>query len=118
MRIPACPRRLLLEQPARTLRGVRAHHHADRHAGSAGIALHHEGARQFRDSIGYFQAVQGNIQKYTVGASGKTDSELHAAILQIVSEAISSAGVIDVFGTAGIPNPDISVLSDELLETV
>ena len=85
---------------------------------AAGIALHLEGARQFRDVIGYFQAVQGNIQKYTVGASGKTDSELHAAIRQIVSGAISSAGVIDVFGTAGIPNPDISVLSDEFLETV
>jgi len=85
---------------------------------AAGIALHLEGARQFRDTIGYFQAVQGNIQKYTVGASGKSDAELHAAIRQIVSGAISSAGVIDVFGTAGIPNPDISVLSDEFLETV
>jgi hypothetical protein len=34
---------------------------------AAGIALHLEGARHLRDEVGYFQAVQGNIQKYTVG---------------------------------------------------
>lgn len=85
---------------------------------AAGIALHLEGARPLVDSVGYFQAVQGNIQKYTVGGSGKTDSELNAAIRQIVSGAISSEGVIDIFGTAGIQKPDISVLSDEFLETV
>jgi type I restriction enzyme R subunit len=85
---------------------------------AAGIALHLEGARQYRDEVGYFQAVQGNIQKYTVGGSGKTDSELHAAIRQIVSGAIASEGVVDVFGAAGIAKPDISILSDEFLETV
>lgn len=85
---------------------------------AAGIALHLEGARHLRDTVGYFQAVQGNIQKYTVGASGKTDAELHAAIRQIVSGAVTSEGVIDVFGAAGLQKPDISVLSDEFLETV
>ncbi len=85
---------------------------------AAGIALHLEGARHFRDEVGFFQAVQGNIQKYTVGGSGKSDTELHAAIRQIVSGAVTSDGVIDVFGAAGIGKPDISVLSDEFLETV
>ncbi len=85
---------------------------------AAGIALHLEGARQYRDELGFFQAVQRNIQKYTVGGSGKTDTELNAAIRQIVSGAIASEGVIDVFGAAGLQRPDISVLSDEFLETV
>jgi type I restriction enzyme R subunit len=85
---------------------------------AAGIALHLEGARHLRDEVGFFQAVQGNIQKYTVSGSGKTGSELNAAIRQIVSGAVSSDGVIDVFGAAGIAKPDISVLSDEFLETV
>ena len=85
---------------------------------AAGIALHLEGARHLRDEVGYFQAVQANIQKYTVGGSGKSDTELHAAIRQIVSGAVTSEGVIDVFGVAGIQKPDISVLSDEFLETV
>jgi len=85
---------------------------------AAGIALHLEGARQYRDEVGFFQAVQGNIQKYTVSGSGKSDAELNAAIRQIVSGAVTSDGVVDVFGAAGIQKPDISVLSDEFLETV
>lgn len=85
---------------------------------AAGIALHLEGARQFRDEVGFFQAVQRNIQKYTLGGSGKSDTELNAAIRQIVSGAVTSEGVVDVFGAAGLAKPDISVLSDEFLETL
>lgn len=85
---------------------------------AAGIALHLEGARKYRDEVGYFQAVQRNIQKYTVRGPGKSDTELNAAIRQIVSGAITSDSVLDVFGAAGLQRPDISVLSDEFLETV
>ncbi len=85
---------------------------------AAGICQHHEAARPWRDEIGFFQAVQRNIQKYTLGASGKSSTELNAAIKQIVSGAVSSDGVIDVFGAAGLQRPDISILSDEFLETV
>jgi type I restriction enzyme, R subunit len=84
---------------------------------AAGIALHLEGARHLRDEIGYFQAVAKNIKKYTVGGP-KTDAEMNAAIRQIISGAIASDGVIDVFGEAGLSRPDISVLSDEFLQTV
>lgn len=86
---------------------------------AAAIALHMDGARQYRDEVGYFQAIQSNIRKYTVrDGGGKTDVELNAAIRQIVSGAITSKGVIDVLGDAGIQRPDISVLSDEFLETI
>ena len=51
-----------------------------------------------RGEIGFSQCVQRNIQKYTVGASGKSDTELNDAIKQIVSGAVSSDRVIDVLG--------------------
>jgi type I restriction enzyme R subunit len=85
---------------------------------AAGIAIHLEGARHLRDELGYFQAVQSNLKKYTTGGSGKSNEELNAAIRQIVSGAVSSEGVIDLFGSAGLKKPDISILSDEFLETV
>jgi type I restriction enzyme R subunit len=85
---------------------------------AAGICQHHEAARPWRDEISFFQAVQRNIQKYTVSGSGKSDTELNAAIKQIVSGAVSSDGVMDVFGAAGLQRPDISILSNEFLETV
>ncbi len=85
---------------------------------AAGIAIHDERARHMVDEIGYFQTVQKNIKKYMVGGSGKSSSELDSAIRQIVSEAVSSEGVVDIFGAAGLKNPDISILSDEFLETM
>jgi len=71
-----------------------------------------------RDEVGYFQAVQKNLRKYTTGGSGKSGEELNAAIRQIVSAAVSSDEVVDIFGAAGLKKPDISILSDEFLETV
>jgi type I restriction enzyme R subunit len=62
--------------------------------------------------------VQRNLKKYTNGLGGKTDDDLNAAIRQIVSGAVSSQGVIDLFGSAGLGPADISILSDEFLETV
>ena len=83
---------------------------------AAGIALHLDGARDMRDEIGFFQAVGANLRKYTV--TGKSQSELNSALRQIVSEAVASDGVVDIFGAAGITKPDISILSDSFLETV
>jgi len=85
---------------------------------AAGIAIHLEGARHLRDEVGYFQAIQKNIRKYTTGGSGKSGEELDAAIKQIVSEAVASDGVVDIFGAAGLARPDISILSDKFLESV
>lgn len=48
----------------------------------------------------------------------KTDEELDHAILQIISEAIVSDEVVDVFAAAEFKKPDISILSDEFLAEV
>lgn len=85
---------------------------------AAGIAIHLEGARHLRDEVGYFQAVESNLRKYTTGASGKSSAELDAAIRQIVSGAVAADGVMDIFAVAGLKKPDISILSDQFLETV
>ena len=37
---------------------------------------------------------------------------------QIVSKAVASEGVIDIFAAAGLKKPDISILSDEFLAEV
>ena len=49
---------------------------------------------------------------------GKSPEELGTAIRQIVSRAISSDKVIDIFDAAGLKKPDISILSDEFLAEV
>ncbi len=85
---------------------------------AAGIAIHLEQARGMVAEVAYFQDVQKNLAKYTTGGSGKTKEELDSAVRQIVSGAVSSDEVIDIFGATGLQKPDISILSDDFLEKV
>jgi len=71
-------------------------------------------AEAIKDEVAFFQAVKARINKFT--ASGVTsDYEVETAIKQIVEDALSSEGVIDIFEAAGIETPSVSILSDEFL---
>jgi type I restriction enzyme R subunit len=74
-------------------------------------------AIKIRDDVAFFQTVRSAIAKMTA-PSGKTIDDLDSAIKQIVSKAISTDKVIDIFAVAGIKKPDISILSDEFLEEI
>jgi len=75
-------------------------------------------ATEIRDDISFFQAIQAALSKQSAGG-GKTPEQLDAAIRQLVSKALVTDGqVIDVFTAAGLPKPDISILSDQFLAEV
>ena len=75
-------------------------------------------ATSIRDDVSFFQAIQAALNKQTTG-SRKTPEQLDAAVRQLVSKAIVTDGqVIDVFTAAGLPRPDISILSDQFLAEV
>jgi len=82
------------------------------------LAVPHERALAVRDDVGFFQAVRAVLAKGVANGSAKTDEDLDHAVRQIVSNAISSEGVIDIFSAAGLKKPDISILSDEFLAEV
>ncbi len=48
----------------------------------------------------------------------KTEEELDHAVRQIVSRAVASEGVVDIFAAAGLKKPDLSILSEEFLAEV
>ena len=77
-------------------------------------------ALEIRDDVGFFQSVKSFIQKFddVGGFGGPTDDDYDQAIKQLVSEAVVSDKVINIFDAAGIKTPNISVLSDEFLEEV
>ncbi|HNY86835.1 MAG TPA: type I restriction endonuclease subunit R [Candidatus Hydrogenedentes bacterium] len=81
------------------------------------LAVPHEEALRIRDDVAFFQAVRAVLAKRAEGEP-KTDEELDHAVRQIVSRAVSSDGVIDIFEAAGLRKPDISILSDEFLADV
>jgi type I restriction enzyme R subunit len=81
------------------------------------LAVPHEEALHIRDDVGFFQTVRGCLAKRASGKS-MADEELEHAIRQIVSRAVSPAGVEDIFAMAGLKKPDISILSEEFLAEV
>ena len=82
------------------------------------IAQHLEEARPLRDDIAFFQEVERNLRKHTVAGAGTSDTALNASIRQIVSSAVVSRGVVDIFGEAGMAKPELSILSDEFLDNM
>ena len=74
-------------------------------------------ALTIRDDVGFFQAVRAVLAKSDVSKQ-RTPDEVEHAIRQIVSSAIVSDEVVDVFAAAGLKKPDISILSDEFLAEV
>ncbi len=71
-------------------------------------------AEVIKDVVAFFQAVKSRINKFS-GNNVKSDFEVETAIKQIVDDALSSGGVIDIFEAAGIEAPSVSILSDEFL---
>jgi type I restriction enzyme R subunit len=78
------------------------------------LAVPHEQAMRIRDDVAFFQAVRAVIAKRAPGQA-RTEEELEHAIRQIVSKAVYSDEVVDIFAAAGLKKPDISILSDEFL---
>jgi type I restriction enzyme R subunit len=81
------------------------------------LAVPHEKALEIRDDVAFFQAVRTVLTKST-GDGRRSPEEIELAIRQIVSKAVSSDEVIDIFAAAGLKKPDISILSDEFLAEV
>ena len=70
-----------------------------------------------RDEVAFFQAVRSAFTKSTP-LDGRAREDVDSAVKQLVSEAIVSDDVIDIFGAAGLKRPDVSILSDEFLDEV
>jgi type I restriction enzyme R subunit len=82
------------------------------------LSVPHLKAMEIKDEIGFFQAIKARLTKFEPTGSGKSDEEIETSIRQIVDKAVVSDGVIDIFDSAGIKKPDISILSDDFLEEV
>jgi type I restriction enzyme R subunit len=75
-------------------------------------------AQELKDEVAFLQAVKAVISKDNTGKKHVDAGRIQHAMRQIVSSALISGEVVDVFKAAGLNKPDISILSDEFLEDV
>jgi type I restriction enzyme R subunit len=72
-------------------------------------------ANRFRDDLAFFGAVAVEVRRDRAatsdGAGG--DLEWETALRQVVSDAVASTGVVDIYGAAGLDRPDLSLIDDE-----
>lgn len=81
------------------------------------LAVPNDRALAIRDDVGFFQAARAVLVKGSA-VDRKTEEDLDFAIRQIISQAVVSDQVVDIFAAAGLKKPDISILSDEFLAEV
>ena len=81
------------------------------------LAVPHDEALRIRDEVGFFQAVRAALVKH-ISDDRKPPELLDHAIRQIVSKALVSDEIVDIFAAAGLKKPDISILSDEFLAEI
>jgi len=82
------------------------------------LSVPHEKSLEIRDEVGLFQEIRSGLVKATVSESERSPEEIESAIKQLVSRAVSSTEIVDIFAAAGLKKPDISILSDEFLAEV
>jgi len=73
-------------------------------------------ALALRDDIVFYQAIRSQLLKHTV--TRKATQAHDSAIRQLVSEAISGYGIIDIFQAAGLPSPSVGILDDDFLREI
>jgi type I restriction enzyme R subunit len=81
------------------------------------LAVPSDEAMGILDDVAFFQAVRAVLAKSVTGERQPTE-DLDHAIRQIVSRAVASDQIVDIFAAAGLKKPDISILSDDFLAEV
>jgi type I restriction enzyme R subunit len=74
-------------------------------------------AHEIRNDVAFFETVRSQISKIEgVDREGSDPSAaLDTAIRQIVSDAMTGTGVIDIYAEAGLTKPDISLINEEFV---
>ena len=81
------------------------------------LAMPDEAALAIRDDVAFFQTVRASFAKHTT-VEGRSREAMEGALKQLVSKAVASQDVINIFDAAGIQTPDVSILSPSFLAEV
>lgn len=75
-------------------------------------------AKSVREEVAFMQGIKVLLTKRDITAQRKTDEQRELAIRQIISSAVVSDSVVDIFDAVGLDKPNIGLLDDEFLAQV
>jgi type I restriction enzyme, R subunit len=74
-------------------------------------------AAELRDEVAFFNRLAGEIRKITLPAA-QASQEAEQAVRQFFSEGLAAGEVLDVLAIADKDRPELSVLSDQFLDSI
>jgi type I restriction enzyme R subunit len=72
---------------------------------------------ELRDEVGFFNRLAAETRKISV-ADVQASKHAEQAIRQFMSEGLAAGEIVDVFGLADKDRPELSVLSDDFLDSI
>ena len=81
------------------------------------LARTERAALELRDEVGFFNQLGGALRKITA-PSDQASKEAEQAVRQFFSEGLAAGEVLDVLAIADKDRPELSVLSDEFLDSI
>lgn len=75
-------------------------------------------AKAVREEVAFMQAVKVILTKREISTKRQTNEERELAIRQIISSAVVSDEVVDIFDAVGLDKPNIGILDDAFLAEV
>jgi len=82
-----------------------------------GISAGDDRIKDRAHEIAMVAALRANLAKYTTG-TGRSRATVERDIRQLLSTAVMADGILDVFKSAGLDQPDLSIFSEEFLAEV
>jgi type I restriction enzyme R subunit len=75
-------------------------------------------AKAVREEVAFMQAVKVILTKRDISQQKRTDEQRDLAVRQIISQAVVSESVVDIFDAVGLDKPNIGLLDDGFLAQV
>ena len=81
------------------------------------LARTQQAAIELRDEVGFFNKLAAELRKITT-ADAQASPAAEQAVRQFMSEGLAAGDIVDVLAIADQDRPEISVLSDEFLDSI
>lgn len=90
-------------------------HHTRIASQAFSLAVSSPEVARFRDDLAFYQAVAVELRRSRAESARDVGDGvgLETAVRQVISDAVTATGVVDIYAAAGLEKPDISIVDDD-----